>query len=177
MNSDLITKRTANVTNMVVVIGLVFVALEFRSTTRAIQAERVNSNAEFYHSINIAILQDKELVALRYKANTEPGSLSDNEVLRYTAYLDLHYGNFLNIYRNYRDGLVPEEDWEYAKASIGWAFFSEPAMDYIEILDESNMGSPVHSFIEESVTIARAHCNNPDNRCVKRYDIQRSWEN
>ena len=177
MNSDLVTKWTAILTNMAVVIGLVFVALEFRSTTRAIQAERVNSNAEFYHNINIAILQDKELAALRYKANTEPGALSDSEILRYTAYLDLHHGNFLNIYRNYRDGLVPEEDWEYAKAAIGWAFFSEPAMDYVEILDASNVESPVHAFIEESVSIARAYCNNPDNKCVKRYDVQRSWKN
>jgi len=174
MNSDLITKWSAIVTNLAVVIGLVFVALEFRNTTRAIQAERVNSNAEFYHNINIAILQDKELVALRYKANTDPGSLSDTEILRYTAYLDLHYGNFLNIYRNNRDGLVPEEDWEYAKASIGWAFFSEPAMDYAEILEASNMGSPVHSFIKHSVRIARAYCNDPDNRCVKRYEKQRN---
>ena len=120
---------------------------------------------------------DKELAALRYKANTEPGALSDSEILRYTAYLDLHHGNFLNIYRNYRDGLVPEEDWEYAKAAIGWAFFSEPAMDYVEILDASNVESPVHAFIEESVSIARAYCNNPANKCVKRYDVQRSWKN
>lgn len=177
MNSDLIAKWTATVTNMAVVIGLVFVALEFRSTTRAIQAERVNSNTEFYHSINVAILQDKELVALRHKANTKPDSLSDNEILRYTAYLDLHHGNFQNIYRNYRDGLVPEEDWEYAKASIGWAFFSEPAMDYIEILDASNVESPVHSIIRESVNFARDYCNDPENRCVKRYDVQRNWKN
>jgi hypothetical protein len=117
------------------------------------------------------------LVALRYKANTAPESLSDNEILRYTAYLDLHHGYFLNIYRNYRDGLVLEEDWEYVKASIGFAFFSEPAMDYAEILHASSMGSPVYSYIEESVRVARAYCNNPDNRCVKRYDIQRIWEN
>ena len=177
MNSELITRWTAIITKLAVVIGLVVVALEFRSNTRAIQADRVNSNAQFYFDINSVILQDEELAALRYKAISDPMSLTDNELLRYNAYLDMHYGNYLNIYRNYRDGLVSEEDWAYATASIGFAFFSEPAREYVAIMNASDLKSPVYTFIEESVKNARAFCKNPDNQCVKRYAMKDNHEN
>ncbi len=46
MNSDLLTRWTAIITNIALVIGLAFVGLEFRNNTRAIEAERIDSFIE-----------------------------------------------------------------------------------------------------------------------------------
>ncbi len=59
MNSDLLTKWTAIVTNLAVVIGSAFVGLEFRNTTRAVEAERIDNFFALNAEINSVVVENE----------------------------------------------------------------------------------------------------------------------
>lgn len=76
MNSDLLTKWTAIITNIAVVIGLAFVGLEFRNNARAVEAERIDSFIQGSHDITALTIENGDLAEILYQAHASPSSLS-----------------------------------------------------------------------------------------------------
>ena len=76
MNSDLIARWTTVVTNIAVIVGLIFVGLEFRNTARAIEAERIDDFIAGNAEINSLTVESESLSQLLFKAHTAPDSLT-----------------------------------------------------------------------------------------------------
>ena len=61
MNSDLLTRWTTIITNIAVIVGLIFVGLEFRNTARAIEAERIDDFIGGNAEINSLTVESESL--------------------------------------------------------------------------------------------------------------------
>ena len=170
MNSDQIVKWTAIFTNIAIVIGLVFVGLEFRNNTKATIAERVDNLAAANAELTIMLMQEDGIAEIQYRAHRDPDSLTVTERERYEGSLNWYQRNFVRIHHYYQQGFLSQEDWEFEKAAIGYVFVSPPGLEYIEIMSASNLAHPIWGHIMESAAEAKAYCDSPDNLCVPRLE-------
>ena len=170
MNSDLLTRWTAIITNIAVVIGLAFVGLEFRNNSRSIEAERVDNITQAIIASNTLLLQTEGLSDLLFEAYASPEELTPVDRDKLTSYMYVSYSQFLQVHQAYLAGLVSEEQWQFQKAAIGFAFSSEPGIAYIDIMRASAMSSATMDVVRQSALDAREYCKNPDNVCTDRYE-------
>jgi hypothetical protein len=170
MNSDIWTKWTTIFTNTALVLGLIFVGLEFRSNTQAIAAERVDSFVQGTLDIILVSVQSHELTEIIYRSHSDPESLSPIELDRVQYYLFLQYNNFMRVHSAYEEGLLSEKLYETEKVGIGFAFSGVVARRTIELMQTASMSGDVWKIIGESAEKAQSHCLDPKNRCASRYE-------
>jgi hypothetical protein len=169
MNSDLVTKWTAIITNIAVVIGLIFVGLEFENSTKAIESERVDVYAQGWSDTNIALMENKEFFSIWYRAYTDTASLSDEEVARMEIYLNIGSSHFTRMYLAHESGLLPDALWEDQKAIIGFAFLSTVGRNVLYVMSATNMGDDIWELIKQSTQDAEDYCNSSQDKCMDVY--------
>ena len=167
MGSDRISKWTATLTNIAVVIGLIFVGLEFRANTRAIESESPDSFMSGWNDAYAALLQSDKGSEIYYRGYAAPDSLNPQEESVFMLYLALASGNFERIYRARELGLVPDETWESHKAGLGFVFLSEIGREHVRIMADSSLNNPMWRIIDQSTNDALAYCLNGNNSCVE----------
>jgi hypothetical protein len=167
MSSDRISRWTAILTNIAVVIGLVFVGLEFRSNTRSIEAERIDSFMSGWNDVYAALLQSDRSSEIYHRGYADPESLTAQEESVFNLYLQLSFNNFERIYRARNLGLIPDDIWESHRAGIGFAFLSELGRDTVRIMLDSGLNNPMWGVIDQSTKDALAYCLDDNNRCVQ----------
>jgi hypothetical protein len=173
MSNDLLTRWTSIITNIAIVVGLVFVGLEFRNTTRAVEAERIDSFIAGNAEINALLVENENLAELLYKAHATPDSLTVIDLDRTENWLLMNYDSFRRQTLAYQAGLVPEDLYQQQKVGIGFVFISEPGLDLIELFIASGVSDTTWEAIRESATVARKYCLDSANRCMARYEAIR----
>lgn len=167
MSSDRISKWTATLTNIAVVIGLIFVGLEFRANTRAIESESLDSFMSGWNDTNAAILQNDRTSEIWYRGYADPKSLTAHEKSVFMLFLQFSSSNFERIYRARELELIPDETWESHKAGIGFVFLSEIGREHVRIMLDSSLNNPMWEIIDQSTNDALAYCLNDNNSCVE----------
>jgi hypothetical protein len=170
MNGEALAKWTATITNMAVVIGLIFVGLEFRSTTKAIEADRVDSITQSIIGNNTLLLQTEGLSELLYDAYARPEELTAVDLDKLQSYWYVTYSQFSQMHQAYLAGLLSEDQWQFQLAAVGFGFSSKPGLAYVEILRASEMNSDTLSLVYQSAVNAFEYCKQPDNICTDRYE-------
>jgi hypothetical protein len=170
MDSDLLARWTATITNIAIVIGLVFVGLEFRSTTKAIEADRIDSITQAIMDGNQLLLQTEGLPEILFKSYASPEELTPIEEDKLISYMYVNYTQFRQVHQTYLAGLFPEDQWQSQKATIGFGFSSDVGIEYLDILRASAMDSDTLDVIHQSALSARDYCKSPDNLCTGRFE-------
>lgn len=173
MNSDLLTRWTAIITNIAILVGLVFVGLEFRNNSKAIEAERIDSFIEGVSEHSTSILENDELSGIMYQIYANPDSITEARLDRAQHALLLAHNNFRRVHMQHEAGLVPDELYEYERTAVGFSFSSDVGRDLAALFRASALGGEVWDIIGESAEVARAYCLNPKNTCVARYEAAR----
>ena len=173
MNSDLLTRWTAIITNIAIVIGLVFVGLEFRNNSRSIEAERIDSFIGGNAEINSLIVENENLAELIFRAHTVPDSLTSSELDRVQSWMLMNYDSFQRQMLANQAGLLSDKLFEQQKAGIGFIFSSNVGMELIDLFRASALDSEVWEAISASTKSARKYCLNPANICMARYEAIR----
>jgi hypothetical protein len=173
MNSDLLTRWTAIITNIAVVIGLAFVGLEFRNNTRAIEAERIDSFIQGVADNATTLVGNGDLSTMLYQAYADPDSITGASLDRIQNLLVLNHNNFRRVYLQHQSGLVSDDMYEYEKRAVGFSFSSEAGLDFVALMRASALGDAIWEIIGESAEQARAYCLNPNNSCVARFEAAR----
>jgi hypothetical protein len=166
MNSDTLSK----ITNIAVVIGLVFIGLEFRNATKAIEADRLDNITQAIIAGNALLLQTEGLSEILFKSYATPEELTPIEHDKMVSYLYVNYIQFRQVHQTYLADLFPEDQWQTQKSTIGFAFSSDIGIAYIDILRTSEMRSDTLDLVYQSAVNAREYCKNPDNVCTGRYE-------
>ena len=174
MNSELITKWTAIFTNLAVVLGLIFVALEFRSNTRAIEADRIDSFIGGAAETDSIIIENADFAEILVKSYAKPESLTDGEVARLEHYMLMHSDNIKRILHAYKAGLLPTATYETQRTGVGFVFASDPGLKLIEIFRASNLDDEAWEILSESAMEARSYCLEPENVCIDRFEMLQS---
>lgn len=81
MKSEKISAWTIAVTNIAIVIGLIFVGLEFRANTQTLEIERLDNYTQGMWENNALVASDGELASIIVKGVTAPESLSRGRIL------------------------------------------------------------------------------------------------
>lgn len=173
MNSDLLTKWTAILTNIAVVIGLAFVGLEFRNNTRAVEAERIDSFIQGSHDITALTIENGDLAEILYQAHANPSSLSGSDLDRAQHWMLMHYDNFRRTMLAHQAGLIPDEIYERQKIGTGFIFSSDIGLSLIASMQASALRDSIWETLNETAEEARIYCLNPQNVCVARYEAAR----
>ena len=173
MNSDLLTRWTAIFTNIAVVIGLMFVGLEFNANTKAVEAERLADYVGGTIDVTLLIAQDADLSNILYRAYSSPSSLTPEELDRFQNFLFVYHSSFKQSIHDYRAGFLQDEEWQVMKTGIGFAFSSDLGMEMIDIMQASSLNDNSWAHIAESAEQARSFCQNPENRCLGRFEAAR----
>jgi hypothetical protein len=173
MNSDSWTKWTAIVTNLAVVVGLVFVGLEFRSNTRAVEAESVNITIQGSVDLEALLIENPDFASLLYESHVNPSSLAGHDLDLVQSYLALQADNFRRILLSHEAGLVSDYLYEHRKAAIGFSFASDTGREVLDIFGASAMNDKTWEVIRASAVEARSYCLNPKNKCTARYEALR----
>lgn len=173
MNSDLLTRWTAIITNIAVVIGLVFVGLEFQNNSRSIEAERIDSFTQGVAEIQTVSLGSDKISEILYKSYAEPEALSEADIDRLQHLMFLYQGNFKRIHLAHQSGLISDEMYTNQKSAVGFVFSSEIGLETIEFMRASDINDDVWEAIKEPALQARAFCLNSKNTCAARYQAAR----
>ena len=176
MNSDLLSKWTAIITNIAVVIGLAFVGLEFRNNTKALEAERIDSFVQGISDINSLTLENGGLTEILYQAYADPESLAGSDLDRAQHWMLTNYNNFMRVHLAHQSGMLSDDIYEVQKAGIGFAFSSDIGLRVIEIMRPSGLGENLWDVVKESAVQARTYCLDSKNACITRYEAARATE-
>ncbi len=91
---------------LAVVAGLVFVGLEVRQNTLAIQTNTSQNVYTQYMDAARPAMENPDLAELIVRADTAPGSLSLADSLRYDLYLDFNLNLYESVYTNVAQGTM-----------------------------------------------------------------------
>ena len=170
MNNISIAQWTAIITNVAVVIGLIFVGLEFRNNSRLIEAERIESYSNGVAEIQALWVGNKGLADILYKSHAMPEELAGSDLNRLQHLLFLYHNNFQRMHHAYGAGIVAEEVYAVEETAIGFTFSSEIGLEVIELMRQSEMGESSWGVVKESAMKARAYCLNSKHKCAAMYE-------
>jgi len=95
-----------------VVVSLVYVSIQLRSGTRALQTTTRDSVYKQLQEWNLVVMGDPRLGWIFQKGSTDFESLEEKERARYLHVMYSFFKTFENIYLHHLEGVVPLELWE-----------------------------------------------------------------
>ena len=101
-----------------VLIGLVFVGLELRQNTEAVEASSLQNLTDASTEYVLMLAADEDLARIWRVGSLDPSQLSDMDSIRYFL---LNRGRWLrmqNAYLQWRRGTLSDEDWSIYRALI-----------------------------------------------------------
>ncbi len=113
------------VSGIAVVISLLYLAFQVKQNTiqidhntKAARSQGINSSISHTLQIRQAIFEDKKVLRIFFKRNSDPSSLSEEERLRYRLILHNCIGTIWNTYAQVLYADLPIEIWESQKTLI-----------------------------------------------------------
>ena len=143
----------ALVTNLGVVGGLVLLAVELRQNTQIVRAQAVTSLLTGQMSAETAFMGEDTAAAF-VKALDSPGTMTDEEIVKVWAYLNVAMMAVMQTHSMYSLGLATDQAWETATSTattwlgfpFGRVWWSELRTGYpsdlVEAIDAALAGSP-----------------------------------
>jgi len=95
-----------------VVVSLIYVSIQLRSGTRALQTTTRDSVYKQLQEWNLVVMGDPKLGWIFQKGSTGLENLEEEERARYLHVMYSFFKTFENIYLHHLDGVVPLELWE-----------------------------------------------------------------
>lgn len=170
MDRELLTRWTAIITNIAVVVGLVFVGLEFRNNTRSLEAERIDSFVGGAAGIDTLIIENEGFAEILVQSYKNSDALTESDVARIQQWLIMHYDNFRRTMLAHRSGLLTDPVYENQRMGIGFVFLSDTASELVDSFRQSELDDKAWEEIARSAKEARSYCLDPKNTCLERYE-------
>ena len=95
-----------------VVFGLIFVGIEVRQNTAAIQAETLQGLNDSSQEFLLFLASNLDLLEIQQKVHKDPDSLNEIEELRYTFLERTRWLRSQNAYFQHQRGTLGGADWE-----------------------------------------------------------------
>ena len=103
-----------------VVLGLIFVGIEVRQNTAAVQAETLQGLNDSSQDFILLLASNPELIELQLKVEANPSSLSEIEERQFSTLERARWLRSQNAYFQHQRGTLGDSDWEtYARLLCG----------------------------------------------------------
>jgi hypothetical protein len=94
-----------------VLLGLVFVGVELKQNTEAVQAATLQSMTDASQEYLLLLASDPDLNRIWRTANLDPDALTDAEASQYFVLVRAQWLRFQNSYLQWQRGTMSDEDW------------------------------------------------------------------
>ena len=101
-----------------VLVGLIFVGLELRQNTAAIQAATMQGLSDASQEYLLLLGSDAELARIVRTGRNAPDQLNEKEALQFFYLTRTQWIRFQNAYLQYRRGTMGDEDWAFYDSLI-----------------------------------------------------------
>jgi hypothetical protein len=108
------------VSGIVVIISLIYLAMQVRHNTRSIRTENYARALERVSALQSRLSQDGDFCALFNRALADPSDLSPDERIQFTWCLYELFGGQEFLFHQSQAGTVPEEVWERWSDTMAW---------------------------------------------------------
>ena len=95
-----------------VLLGLIFVGLEVKQNTAAMQAATIQGLADSSQEHLLLLASDPELLEIQQKAVTDPDQLSETEARQYFLIERVRWLRSHVAFQQFRRGTLGDEDWQ-----------------------------------------------------------------
>ncbi len=94
-----------------VLVGLIFVGLELRQNTDAVQAATLQNQTDAAADFLLLIAADADLASIVFDAQMEGSQLSEMDSFRYFMLVRARWVRIHNAYLQWRRGTLNDDDW------------------------------------------------------------------
>ncbi len=96
-----------------VLIGLIFVGIEIRQNTAAIQAATMQGLTDASQEYMLLLASDSELAEIVRKGRNAPDQLNEKESLQFFYFMRAKWMRYQNAFFQYQRGTIGDEDWAF----------------------------------------------------------------
>ena len=111
MSLDKVNHWLTLLANVGVLAGIVFLALEMRHSSNAINAQTHDSIADGFITLNLAIITDATVGIIWVTGLSDPASLSESETIQFSMNMRALFNQYRRVHGLYRAGLIEESNW------------------------------------------------------------------
>lgn len=111
MNWDAIGAIGTIIGGIAVIISLIYLAIQTKQNTRAMKSASFHQVRVSFSDIPLALAQDSELISILARVNSEPDSLTREEVIRYEMILLTIIRRAESAYFQSKEGALALESW------------------------------------------------------------------
>ena len=118
MAPDQITRWLTFTSNIAVLVGLVFVGIEVRNSSRAVAVQSANAVSDGFNQFNYLVASDAEVARIEYLAFRAPDKLTDPETIRASAIMRGLFNQYRQVHILYSSGVLTEAQWGWQARDI-----------------------------------------------------------
>ncbi len=111
MNAEKLNSWLGVLANIGVLVGIIFLAIEVRHSSNAVNAQMADSVADGFIALNITSITDPAVARIWVVGLVEPERLSDVEAIQFSMLVRGVFNQYARVHRLYRSGLLSESDW------------------------------------------------------------------
>ncbi len=111
MNAEKLNSWLGVLANIGVLVGIIFLAIEVRHSSNAVNAQMADSVADGFIALNITSITDPAVARIWVVGLVEPESLSDVEAIQFSMLIRGLFNQYARVHRLYQSGLLSESDW------------------------------------------------------------------
>lgn len=111
LNTDRLRGYFELVGSGAVLVGLIFVGLELRQNTAAVEAASLQNQTDASTDFLTLVASDAELARIWIAASEDPGQLNEIDSFRYLMLARARWLRMQNAYLQWRRGMLTDEDW------------------------------------------------------------------
>ena len=101
-----------------VVLGLLFVGLELRHNTEAVEAATFQSLTDASNSYLLAIATNTEVLRTDVQGHNDPSKLNELETARFYFIMRSYWLRMQNVYSHWQRGTLSDHDWDLYKSVL-----------------------------------------------------------
>jgi hypothetical protein len=133
-----------------VVLTLLYLAHQTRQNTRAVRAASFHQVADSLSDISMTVVQDPTLVSLLTRVNSDPESLSPDDIARYGYFLLATVRRIESLFFHAEQGTIESESWRGTQHTLHFIFGKEVAQRWwTENADRFN--ADFRDYIDQNV--------------------------
>ena len=111
MSLDKVNRWLTLLANVGVLAGIVFLALEMRHSSNAINAQTYDSIADGFITLNMATITDATVGIIWVTGLSDPASLSESEAIQFSMHMRALFNQFRRVHGLCKTGLLEDSEW------------------------------------------------------------------
>jgi hypothetical protein len=123
------------ISNVAVVVGILFLAVQVREAGNTTQLQLQAARAEGYNALNLALASDADLSRILVIGLDDPDRLTSIEAARFSNLMRAMINQHRQMHEQYALGLISEETWVYFAQQAAQIYSTAGGRRFLETND------------------------------------------